>query len=196
MLQQGDDGDFQNQESKPHPNAVPGPSPKWQVCVWVYGLLVLLTEPRWWLGKRNEGSKTAKPTSYLPRDLSGALQSLVWVFLEVSQATPEMEYYNQALAQDRVGSLLQVWFEFCPSRLVIGSKVKIQAASLPTVTDISCLRYLEREEPEVVLVRSSLWLHFLWEWEVDISYKKKQLGKVILENKEGKQFWKDRVWHI
>lgn len=62
MLQQGDNGDFQNQESKPHPNAVPGPSPKGQVRVWVYGLLVLLTEPGGWLGKRNEGTKTTKPT--------------------------------------------------------------------------------------------------------------------------------------
>lgn len=30
MLQQGGDGHFQSQESKPHPNAVPGTSPKGQ----------------------------------------------------------------------------------------------------------------------------------------------------------------------
>lgn len=45
MLQQGGNGHFQSQESKPHPDAVPGTGPKGQVGVWVYGILVLLTEP-------------------------------------------------------------------------------------------------------------------------------------------------------
>lgn len=47
MLQQGGDGHFHNQQSKSHPDAVPGTSPKGQVRVWVYGLLVLLAEPGW-----------------------------------------------------------------------------------------------------------------------------------------------------
>lgn len=45
VLQYGSDGNFQSQKSKSHPNAVPGTSSKRQVCVWVYVVLVFLTEP-------------------------------------------------------------------------------------------------------------------------------------------------------
>lgn len=54
MLQHDGDGNFQSQESKPHPNAVPGTSSKGQVHIRVYGVFVFLTEPGQWQGWEKE----------------------------------------------------------------------------------------------------------------------------------------------
>lgn len=104
MLQHDGDGNFQSQESKPHPNAVPGTSSKGQVRIRVYGVFVFLTEPGQWHGweKRNESGKTSK--SYISvlliqRCLAGALQRLVWFFAKVSQRTPAFECCVRALSR-------------------------------------------------------------------------------------------------
>lgn len=73
MLQYDGDGNFQSQENKPHPKAVPGTSSKGQVHIRVYSVFVFLTEPGQWHGweKEMKAVKHQKATYlyYLSRDV-------------------------------------------------------------------------------------------------------------------------------
>lgn len=55
VLQQDDHSHFHDEESKPHPYAVPGASPEWQEGVGVNTLFVLFTEPDY--NKKKQVSK-------------------------------------------------------------------------------------------------------------------------------------------
>lgn len=86
-----------------------GPAPKGR---YVYGsmdsLFSLLNLEDGW-GKE---MKAPKPQNlhilFILGSLTAALQSLVWVFPKVSQATPKTVHCSQALVRDRVESHLRV----------------------------------------------------------------------------------------